>query len=91
VLDKLLVIRKIIDFLDGTQVTIEYNLNHSEIVEITLHDNFGKRVYKLQNRAAHDAGVYKIMLTGVDLPAGIYFCTLKTENTQKTEKLLIVR
>jgi len=72
-------------------VTIEYNLNRSEVVEITLHDNFGKRVYKLQNRAAHDAGVYKIMLTGVELPAGIYFCTLKTENLQKTEKLLMVR
>jgi len=72
-------------------VTIEYNLNRSEIVEITLHDNFGRSVYKLQNRAACDAGVYKIMLTGVELPAGIYFCTLKTEHTQKTEKLLMVR
>ena len=72
-------------------VTIEYNLNKSELVEISLHDNFGKLVYSLKNRAPHDAGVYKITFNGVELPAGIYFCTLRTENGQKTEKLLIVR
>jgi hypothetical protein len=73
------------------EVTVEYNLNRSELVEITLHDNFGKLVYKLKNRTPHDAGVYKITLNGVELPNGIYFCTLKTETGQKTEKLMIAR
>jgi len=72
-------------------LTIEYNLNSSEVVEITLNDNSGKPVYMLKNRTQHEAGVYKIMLTGVELPNGIYYCTLKTENGQKTEKLMIVR
>jgi len=71
-------------------VTIEYNLSHSESVEITITDNFGKPVYKLKNRTPHDAGVYKILLTGVELPAGIYYCTLRTEKTQITEKLMLV-
>jgi hypothetical protein len=73
------------------EVTIEYFLNRSDLVEIALYDNFGKLVYKLKNRTPHDAGVYKITLNGVDLPNGIYFCTLKTENEQKTEKLMMVR
>ena len=72
-------------------VTVEYNLNSSAVVEITLHDNSGKPVYTLKNRTPHDAGVYKITLSGVELPAGIYYCTLKTEKEQKTEKLMIVR
>jgi hypothetical protein len=72
-------------------VTIEYSLNKSEMVEITLHDNFGKPVYILKNKTPHDSGVYKISLTGVELPAGIYYCTLKTDNTQRTEKLMMVR
>ncbi|MCL2290029.1 MAG: T9SS type A sorting domain-containing protein [Bacteroidetes bacterium] len=72
-------------------VTIEYNLSKSELVEISLHDNFGKLVYNLKNRTPHDAGVYKITFNGVELPTGIYFCTLRTENGQKTEKLMIVR
>jgi len=73
------------------EVTIEYAQSRAESVEITLYDNFGKLVYKLKNRTQHDVGVYKITLNGVELPNGIYFCTLKTENEQRTEKLMIVR
>ncbi|MCL2168167.1 MAG: S8 family peptidase [Lentimicrobiaceae bacterium] len=72
-------------------VTIEYSINETKVVEISLYDNFGKPFYILKNRAPHDSGVYKIMLTGVELPTGIYNCTLKTENNQKTEKLLILK
>jgi len=72
-------------------VTIEYNLSLSELVEITLHDNSGKLVYKLRNRTPHEAGVYKITFSGVELPNGIYLCTLKTETGQKTEKLIIAK
>ena len=75
----------------ASEVTIEYALSRAESVEITLYDNFGKLVYKLKNRTQHDAGVYKITLNGVELPNGIYFCTLKTENEQRTEKLMIVK
>jgi hypothetical protein len=63
----------------------------SESVEITLSDNLGKLVYKLKNRTPHDAGIYKITLNGVELNSGIYFCTLRTETEQRTEKLLIVK
>jgi hypothetical protein len=72
-------------------VTIEYNVNKSEVVEITLHDNFGKPVYILKNRMSHDSGNYIITLSGVELPSGIYYCTLRTDSSKKTEKLMIVR
>lgn len=72
-------------------VTIEYTINKSEFVEILLHDNQGKLVYKLKNNSTHDSGVYQITLGGAELPAGIYYCTLQTENKRATEKLIIFK
>ncbi|MCL2326873.1 MAG: S8 family serine peptidase [Bacteroidetes bacterium] len=70
-------------------VNIEYKLiNVTEIVEITLHDSNGKLVYKLNNNAPHEAGIYTIALQSANLPAGIYICTLKTDKQVFTEKFV---
>lgn len=72
-------------------ISIEYNLNESDIVEITLHDNCGRPVYKLKNKSPHEAGTYQIKLSGIDLPSGIYYCVLQTNSTFKTEKIIITK
>ena len=72
-------------------VTIEYNINYSEAVEISLHDSQGRLVYQLKNKEPHEAGVYQITLDGTGLPTGTYFCTLQTGTKRTTERLLIVR
>ncbi|MCK9236267.1 MAG: S8 family serine peptidase [Bacteroidales bacterium] len=71
--------------------TIEYTLDNSEFVEITIHDNCGRPIYKLKNKSLHKAGKYQIKLTGVNLAAGIYYCILQTESEFKTNELIIVR
>lgn len=72
-------------------ISIEYNLNKSDIVEIFLQDNCGRPVYKLKNKSPHEAGFYQIRLTGIDLPSGIYYCVLHTNDTYKTEKVIILK
>lgn len=71
--------------------TIEYTTTHSEFVEITIHDNCGRPLYKLKNKSQHEAGKYQIKLIGVDLPSGIYYCALQTENYYETKELVIVK
>jgi hypothetical protein len=72
-------------------ISIEYSLNESDIVEISLYDNSGRPVYKLKNKSLHEAGTYQVRLTGVDLPSGIYYCVLQTNDTFKTEKIVIIK
>jgi hypothetical protein len=72
-------------------ISIEYNLNNSDFVEITLYDNCGRPVYKLKNRSPHEAGTYQIKLTGIDLPSGIYYCVLQTNDLFKTKEIIIAK
>lgn len=75
-------------FTDNT--TIEYRISKSEIVTITIQDNCGRQFYMLKNKSVHEAGTYQIKLTGINLPPGIYYCTVQTDNTTETKKLVIV-
>jgi hypothetical protein len=72
-------------------IFIEYNLNKSEVVEITLYDNCGRPVYRLKNKSTHETGTYLIKLTGFDLPSGIYHCILQTNETLKSKEIIIVK
>lgn len=72
-------------------VTIEYTIPKSDFVEITVHDNCGRPVYKLKNKTPHEIGTYQIKLSGVDLPSGVYYCVLETENTLQTQNLIITK
>lgn len=76
-------------FTDNT--TIEYRINKSETVTITIHDNCGRPLYKLKNKSAHEAGMYQIKLTGINLSSGIYYCTLQTETFTKTKELVVIK
>ncbi|MDR2962155.1 MAG: S8 family serine peptidase [Bacteroidales bacterium] len=70
-------------------ITIEYQLpNSAENVEIVIHDNNGRLVYKLNNTISHESGVYTLSLQTVNLPTGTYICTLKTNKQIFTEKFI---
>ena len=73
-------------FSDNT--TIEYRIGKSASVTIIIHDNCGKPFYILKNKSIHDAGTYQIKLTGINLPAGVYFCTLQADNYKETIKMI---
>jgi len=73
-------------FTDNT--TIEYRIDKSASVTITIHDNCGKPFYILKNKSIHDTGTYQIKLAGINLPLGVYFCTLQTDNYKETIKMI---
>ncbi|NLN73274.1 MAG: S8 family serine peptidase [Bacteroidales bacterium] len=68
---------------------IEYCIDKSELIEISIHDNCGKPLYKLKNKSFHEAGTYQIKLTGINLPSGIYYCILQTDSIYVTKELII--
>ena len=70
------------------QTTIEFELPENAQVELTLMDAMGRRVKQVmyENRAA---GKHRIPLSTADLPAGAYFCSLRTGKERVTVKMLV--
>ena len=71
--------------------TIEYNIAKSVFVEITLHDNCGRTLYKLKNKSEHEAGTYQVKFTGINLPAGTYYCTIQADSYIETKAIVIIK
>jgi hypothetical protein len=69
--------------------TIEYQLNQSSKVIITIFDSFGKPTYVLENSRIHNAGSYSVKVSNLDISPGVYFLSIKTE--QDTETIKIVK
>jgi hypothetical protein len=70
--------------------TIKYSINKSEKVTLTISNNQGRQLYFLKNKSIHEAGTYQVKLLGINLPAGIYYCTLQTESIREIIKLIVV-
>lgn len=70
--------------------TISYELKNTNNVAILVTDITGRTV-KTINQGTQTAGNYALDLDLSDLTSGTYFYTLKTENSQATKKLIIVK
>ena len=75
--------------------TIQFHLAEREIVSLQLYDVLGRRVRTLVDGDARE-GAHSIQWdgktsTGIDVAAGTYFANMKTGNSVKTIKLLLVR
>ncbi len=71
--------------------TLEYSIDGSETVEITIHDNCGRPLYKLKNRSPHEAGSYQVRLSGVNLESGLYHCVIRTDRHVDTKEFIIAK
>ncbi|MFZ4412596.1 MAG: M6 family metalloprotease domain-containing protein [Bacteroidales bacterium] len=69
------------------KATIEYTLNESEYVELSLIDITGKVLMKLINEK-QNKGKQTITIDAAQLNAGIYFYKLKIGNLQQKGKLI---
>lgn len=72
-------------------VTIEYKLEGSDEVRIDVLDNMGRVVYSLENIGTHDAGLYQVRLSDIQLPQGVYQCVLSVGMNRYVKKLLIAK
>ncbi len=70
--------------------TISYELKNTNKVSILVSDITGRTVRTI-NQGTQTSGSYSLELNLTDLTSGTYFYTLKTENSQTTKKLIIVK
>jgi len=69
---------------------ISYELKNTQKVTILVTDITGRTIMTL-NEGTKIAGNYGVDLDLTDLTSGTYFYTLKTDNSQSTKKLVVVK
>ncbi|MCD4664154.1 MAG: T9SS type A sorting domain-containing protein, partial [Bacteroidales bacterium] len=66
---------------------IQYTLHHNSPVTLKIFDLSGRLVVTLVNEFQQQ-GEQRVIFKSDALPAGVYFCVLKTINGKKTKKIL---
>jgi len=70
----------------NSSIVIEYELNNSETVEITIYNPLGKQIKTIEKKQSQ--GKQQVVWDAEGLPAGIYFCVLKTKSGMQTMKMI---
>lgn len=70
-------------------VTLRFALPGPKRVEVSLHDVLGRRMRTVVN--GEKEGRQSVQLDVSDLPSGVYFLRLKTEDSMDTRRLSVVR
>ena len=79
----------------NSKTAINYTLNRDSMIDITVYDISGRKVKTLLNKW-QIKGDYKIKWDangqkGEDLPSGMYFYQLKTENFVKNKRMILLK
>ena len=74
----------------STSTRLPFMLAKSGPVRIALHDILGKRIQMVFDGHL-PAGTHEVAVSGVDLPAGSYFCVMETVDGRWTRHLALVR
>lgn len=69
---------------------ISFSLPKSSIVKLVVYDITGKEIQALVNENLR-AGVYEYEWNGIELPSGVYFYRLLTDNYAETKKMILVK
>lgn len=69
-----------------SSTTIEYELTVSTIALITIYNQLGKQVEKIEK--IQQQGIQQEVWNAEGLPAGVYFCVLKTKTKIQTIKII---
>jgi hypothetical protein len=73
----------------STNATIEFTLDKSVNVEITIYNTIGQQVKILLNETRH-AGTNAVTFNRADLNEGVYFYTIKAGSRSETQKIIIL-
>ena len=66
---------------------LQFKINNQQLTILNLYDITGAKIKRLFNEEKM-AGEYEIEIDVTGLPAGVYFCTLKTNEGTQTVKLI---
>jgi photosystem II stability/assembly factor-like uncharacterized protein len=69
---------------------IGYELPKAANVSVKIFDILGKEISELVNQF-QQAGKYETVFDGKNLPGGIYFYKIKTDNFESTKKMMLVK
>jgi hypothetical protein len=73
------------------KLTIEYTLDRTENVSITLSPVSGQKIIELNNSTVHESGTYKIDFEGLKLPEGAYILQIKTNSQNYAQKVICIK
>jgi hypothetical protein len=59
-------------------------------VQVVIYDILGREIKKLVNEELNP-GTYEVEFDGTDLPSGIYFYRLSTDNFIDTKKMVLIK
>ena len=75
-------------FSPGTN--IKFKVASLKFIKLVVYDLLGREVRTLVNEALQ-AGTYSVRFDAGDLPSGIYFYQLRTDNFSETKKLILLK
>ena len=70
--------------------TIEYNIDKPSEVRLIIYDVLGRELKYIVNEFKN-TGYYKVVFNGKDLPSGIYYYRLVTENNYQTKPMILLK
>jgi len=72
------------------ETTIEFSIPRKSYVKLIVYDSIGNNIAILQD-GFKEAGYYQIEFNGSNLPSGIYFCTLSSDDFISTKKMILLK
>ncbi|CUT00974.1 T9SS type A sorting domain-containing protein [Candidatus Kryptobacter tengchongensis] len=72
------------------ETTIEFALPRSSNVTLIVYNSLGQEVAKLINEHL-SAGSYKVKFDGGNLPSGVYFYKLTTDDQSSVKKMILIK
>jgi len=69
-----------------TSTTIEYELTNPSSIQITIYNHLGEQVELIEKKQL--SGKQQVVWNAEGLPAGVYYCVLKTDNGTQTMKMV---
>jgi hypothetical protein len=73
------------------QTTITFDVPVSSVVTISIYDNLGRLIETPVDQTKLNAGKYEYKWNAENLPSGVYFCKLSTENYSGTIKMILLK
>lgn len=70
--------------------TINFSLSTASLTQITIYDLLGNPVKTILPYTSVAPGDHQMELSREDLPAGVYYCSLRASDQVKTIKLLVI-
>lgn len=69
---------------------IEFDIPRSSYITLVIYDILGRIIFTPVKEFLN-AGNYKVKFDGTELPSGIYFYSMTTENFMQTKKMLLLK